>query len=153
MLSKNKISATLPQADKDEILTKFAEIKNKLPFLMNLTKGERSDLRKVGSKNMTYVIDCLRAGQTFPEILPQGLSMAELERDLQLHHSMNDLAVSLRALLEGIEDTAMAAGSDAMITSDQVYAYLKQGAKEDTNIKAQLDLISGHFKKPRKRIE
>lgn len=153
MLSKNKISASVPSGEKDEILTKIAEIRSKLSFLMNLTKDERSQLRKMGNKNNAYVVDCLRAGQAFPEILPSTINIPELQKDLDLATSLNEMAVPLRSLLEGIEDTIMAAGSDAIMTADQIYAYLKQGAKENNNIKAQLQMVSSHFKKVKTKIE
>ncbi|NBA88294.1 hypothetical protein GVN16_21155 [Emticicia sp. CRIBPO] len=153
MFNKNKISATLSAAERDEIIAKIAEIKTKLPFLLNLTTAERSQFRKMGNKGLAYVADCLRAGKAFPSIIPPSIDIVELEKDLTLHNYLSEIAVNIKSLAEGIEDTMTAAGSDAMSNSDDIYAYLKRSAGSDDNIKAQLSQISAHFKKTRKKTE
>lgn len=40
---------------------------------------ERSDLRKIGTKDINYVIECLGAGQIYPEIMPKNINIASLE--------------------------------------------------------------------------
>ncbi len=151
MLSENKISAALSSPDKIDILNKTAEIKAKLPFLLNLTIDERKTLRKMGTKSVAYVQDCLRAAQTFPNLLPPSIKVDELAKDLALYNDLSDLLVSIKSLCEGIEDTIMISGSDAMIVSDNIYAYLKQGSKQDANIKAQIEQIGLRYTKTSKK--
>lgn len=153
MFNKNKISATLSAAERDEIIAKIAEIKTKLPFLLNLTTAERSQFRKMGNKGVAYVADCMRAGKAFPSILPPSIDIAELERDINLHSYLSEIAVTFRSLAEGIEDTIMAAGSDAMNNSDDIYAYLKRAAGSDDNIKTHLNQMGTHYKRKTKKTE
>jgi hypothetical protein len=153
MFNKNKISATLSAAERDEIIAKIAEIKTKLPFLLNLTTAERSQFRKMGNKGVAYVADCMRAGKAFPKILPPSIDITELERDLTLHNYLSEIAVNVRSLAEGIDDTIMAAGSDAMSNSDDIYAYLKRAGGSDDNIKTHLNQMGRHYKRKTKKTE
>ena len=47
-MSDNRISASLAQADRDAVMKAIATIREKLPFLVDLTTEERRSLPKMG---------------------------------------------------------------------------------------------------------
>ena len=47
-MTMNQISATMTQADRDAVLAAVATIKEKLPFLIDLTSEQRKSLPKMG---------------------------------------------------------------------------------------------------------
>lgn len=122
-----------------------------MPFLADLNREERSRLRKLGHKN-AFVEDCLRIGKSFPKILPPTIDIPALERDLKLLQDINDISEILKHLVDGLEDTRMLTGSKAMVVSDLIYTYLKPGAKQDANLKVQVEQMAVHYKKERKKV-
>ena len=58
---------------------------------------------------------------------------------------MQPLAVKLQALSEALNDTMLAAGSDAMMAADEVYAELKSSAKKDASVKGLVEQISVRY--------
>ncbi|NBA85272.1 hypothetical protein GVN16_05840 [Emticicia sp. CRIBPO] len=150
-MSKTLVNASLSEADKNEILTKLGEITAKLPFLVELTRSERQKVRKIGHKE-GYVGDCLRIAKSFPNILPPTVEVAKLERDFQLMNTINDIMVIVKGLADRLEDTRMMAGSNAMVESDSIYGYLKQGVRKDAGLKVQMEQMALHHKKERKKV-
>ena len=51
----------------------------------------------------------------------------------------------MQALIEALDDTILAAGSDAMMAADEVYAELKSSAKKDSNVKGLVDQIAKRY--------
>ena len=54
-MSDNRISASLSQADRDAVMKAIATIREKLPFLVDLTTEERRSLPKMGDKSRAFV--------------------------------------------------------------------------------------------------
>ncbi len=50
IMTSNRISASLSQADREEVMVAIATIKEKLPFLIDLTAEERKALPKMGDR-------------------------------------------------------------------------------------------------------
>lgn len=58
-MSDNRISASLSQADRDAVMKAIATIREKLPFLVDLTTEERRSLPKMGDKSRAFVSKAL----------------------------------------------------------------------------------------------
>ncbi len=144
-MSKNKISAVLPDADKTAVMASVGQIKAKLSFVINLNNEERQNTRKMGSKSVEYVSLNLQGTQSFPGLIPADVDTAEFAKDVVLVNQLWAIRIELAALLESINDTMLAAGSDAMIKADLVYSYLKTGAKNDGAVKALVAEIAKRF--------
>jgi hypothetical protein len=147
MSNSNKISVALSAEQITQINDAINTISSLMPFLVNLSKAERIRLRKLGPRNVDYVNRCLIGAQTFPNSLPGSLDVVEFERDVNLTNVLTGFSVKVQALLEGIEDTKMASGSDSMMTSDETYAALKRAGKKDASVKAFVDSIASLFKR------
>lgn len=148
-MSTNRVSAVLNDADKTAVLEALAQVKEKMPFLINLTGQERKRSRKMGAKSVEYVNLNLQGSQTFGSLMPPSVDISEFTKDVTLVNQLLAIRMEVEALLEGIDDTMLAAGSDAMQYADLVYSYLKTGSKTNAGVKSVTADISKRFVKRR----
>ena len=108
----------------------------------------------MGPKSVDYVNDNLTGANQFPNSLPGDFPVAEFAKDVTLINKLYPLLVASQSLTEGLNDTLLALGSDAMKQGDEVYGFLKLAAKTDANAKALVQQIGrrfngqGNFKTP-----
>lgn len=145
MSTHNKVSGILKDADQQKIIKNIDDIALMLPFLINLTIEKRKKMRKMGAKSMDYVNLNLQGVQNFPKALKSGIDFTKFKNDLNLYNSLVPIAIKLRALLESLDDTILAAGSDAIMAADEVYAKLKSSAKKNANVKDLVDQIAKRY--------
>jgi hypothetical protein len=146
MDKSNKVSAELLDTDKDAVLAKLDEIAALLPFLISLTKTERENLRKMGPKSVEYVTLGVQGAVNFPKAMTVGFNTAEYKKDAQLIAQLLPIQVKAQSIMEQINDTFMAVGSDSIMATDEVYGDLKRAAKKDTTAKAIVDQMAQRFK-------
>jgi hypothetical protein len=130
----NSISATLAQADREVVMAAVATIKDKLPFLVDLSTEERKNLPKMGDKSRAFVSRALEVATQNPDFLPRSSDLEELRKDVQLFEALYPLLMSLTQMQELVDDTCLAVGSEAYAAALQVYNYAKasgQGAGLD----------------------
>ncbi|XHX76140.1 MAG: hypothetical protein RBJ76_17005 [Stenomitos frigidus ULC029] len=149
-MTTKQISATLTQADREAVMTAVATIKAKLPFLIDLTADDRKALPKMGDKSRAFVSKALEVATQNPDFLPRSFDLEELRKDVQLFEAMYPIVVALTQLQELVDDTCMAAGSEAYAAALQVYNYAKASGQG-----AGLDAVVGEMgqrfaRKPRK---
>jgi hypothetical protein len=146
MARSNRVSAVLAQADADKAVSLLNDAKILLPFLTTLSKEERKKLRKMGSKSVDYVQDCLSGAQQFEGSLAKDFPLDEFIKDGNLIKQLFTVYVAAQSFTESLSDTLMALGADCMEESDEVYATLKRAAAKNTSAKAMVDQISKRFK-------
>ncbi|HEY1010399.1 MAG: hypothetical protein ACO1NS_00245 [Daejeonella sp.] len=144
-MSTNRVSAILNDADKTTVLESLSQVKDKMPFLINLSVQERRRSRKMGAKSVEYVNLSLQGSQTFGSLIPASVDVTEFSKDVTLVNQLMAIRIEVEALLEGINDTMLAAGSDAMQFADLVYAYLKRGSKSNVGVKSITADIAKRF--------
>ena len=143
-MNTNRIDATLSPGDKDEVLAAIATIKQKLPFLTDLSPEERRALPKMGDKSRAFVSKAAEVAAQNPDFLPRSFDVDEMRRDLALFETLQPIAVALTQLQELVDDTLLAAGNEAYAAALVVYNYAKtsgQGAALD----AVADELSRRF--------
>jgi hypothetical protein len=140
------ITATLSDADIQQIKAALETIQQKLPFLVNLTAEERRSLCKMGDKSLAFVNNSLNAAQTNRDILPASFDLDEFVRDYQLAVALTELLTGLRQLEEKVDDTLLAVGSEAMSSSLTVYDYVKTAAKKTPGLKTLAEQLGERFK-------
>ncbi|PHJ64158.1 hypothetical protein VF14_11330 [Nostoc linckia z18] len=124
-MSTTSISAILEQTQRDALLQAIATIKEKLPFLIDLTTEERQALPKMGDKSRAFVSKALEVATQNPEFLPRSFDLEEMRKDVQLFEALYPLLLSLTQLQELVDDTTLAVGSEAFTAALQVYNYAK----------------------------
>jgi hypothetical protein len=124
-MSTAPISATLTQTEKDAVLQAITTIKEKLPFLVDLSADERKALPKMGDKSRAFVSKALEVATQNPDFLPRSFDLEEMRKDVQLFEALYPLLLSLTQLQDLLDDTSLAVGSEAYAAALQVYNYAK----------------------------
>lgn len=127
----NMISAELTSANKTAILEKLTEIRELMPFLINLTVAEKSTLPKMGTFRTGMDESFSQEMAAHPELVPNFVDMTELGKDRALRATLNDIAQQVAALNEAVEDTVTAAGVDSYLSYLSFYNNVKQAAKRN----------------------
>lgn len=146
MSKQNLVSASISDAEVANALNQINAMRATFPFLINLSKEERKNFRKMGPKSVSYVKDTFVAAKQFPECFPQSFRMQEFEKDSILIEQLYPLFVAVQSLNEALNDTVLALGSDSMKEADEVYGFLKIAAKNDASAKTIVDQIAKRFK-------
>lgn len=146
MARQNLITAETDDTTVAAAIASINETKSKFPFLLNLSAENRKKFRKMGPKSVHYVNDNLAGAVQFPNSLPSDFPLPEFAKDVTLINKLYPILVASQALTEGLNDTILALGSDAIKEADEVYSFLKLASKTDANAKALIEQISQRFK-------
>lgn len=125
------ISATIDSPTKDAILQHLMDIQAALPFLINLTPEERQALPKMGDKSVAFVLKAKEYSSMNPTVIPQYLNQAEWAMDIELFGVLQMIKQGLAPLLEAIDDTQMAVGSEAFMAANTAYNSFKYAASSN----------------------
>jgi hypothetical protein len=125
----SNISAEITPAQYDLIVAKFNELKALFTFLINLTPEERQALPKMGNDKQPFVTKAFQYAQSFPLIAPPFINLGELGKDRGLALILIQVLQLARPFVESIDDTQLAAGSEAYVASLSIYNSAAQAAK------------------------
>lgn len=145
-MAYQNISVSMVQADIDTIKTSLATISSKLPFLVTLDSEERAALFKLGPKSADFVQDASTASANFPTILPASFDKVEYGKDTSLFKTLTEIKFLVDSLKEKLDHTYTAVGSEAMVASLEVYAYVQTAADRTPGLKTVADKLKERFK-------
>ncbi len=140
----NRISASLSKADREAVMQAIATIREKLPFLIDLTTEERRTMLKMGDKSRAFVSKALEVGTQNPDFLPRAFNLEEMRRDVELYEALYSVLLSLTQLQELVDDTCIAAGSEAYTAALAIYNYAKASG-DVTGLDAVIDEMGRRF--------
>ncbi|MGB9182289.1 MAG: hypothetical protein WCB68_23870 [Pyrinomonadaceae bacterium] len=140
----NRISAAISQADQQAVLAAINTIKQKLPFLIDLTPDERHSLPKMGDKSRAFVSQALELATQNPDILPRSFDVEEMRKDVELLSALSPLLAAISQLQELLEDTYLAVGSEAYTAALLVYQYARACGKGPA-LDGALDALGQRF--------
>ena len=141
------ISAQLSAADLQAIKDAVAAIRQKLPFLVNLTAEERKAIFKTGPNSLSFVQNSLQAAKNNPGILPASFDRTGFESDVNLLAALTEIGTVVAQLASQIDDTRLAVGGEAMQEATQTYNYVKAAAKTTPGLKPVADQLGERFQK------
>ena len=150
-MSYQNLSVSLTPAQKTTIITQINAVKTTLNFLVNLSPAERKKLRKVAEKRQGYVNDVLAAVKANPSAIPSAINTVEYYKDAQLFLDLSEIMAQLVPLYEGLSDTFMASGNEAITLTDQCYGFLKQASRGNLNLSLTIKELSKHFNRTGKK--
>jgi hypothetical protein len=128
-MSENRINATLTAADQQAVMTAINTIREKLPFLIDLSPDERRALPKMGDKSRAFVSQALDVATQNSDFLPRSFDVEEMRKDVELVTALQSISTSLTQLQELVEDSYLAAGSEAYMAALAVYNYAQASGK------------------------
>jgi hypothetical protein len=124
-MSTNRVSATLSTVDQEAVLTAIETIRQKLPFLIDLTSSERVGMAKLGDKSQGFVKKALDVATQNQAMLPASFDLIEMRKDAQLFESLSAIQFAIDKLHNQIDDTAIQVGAEAFAAARAVYAAAK----------------------------
>ena len=146
MPDDNRISAELTAAAVTAVEGAIATIRTNLPFLISLTNDERRRLVKLGDNRLALDEDAFSLMTNNPSLVPSFVDTVELGRDRTLRTQLDDIRLALQLLLNDIEGTEMAVGSDMLMAYLSFYANAREAAKRGVpGAQAIVDVLSTHF--------
>ncbi|MBD0261472.1 MAG: hypothetical protein ICV85_14000 [Tolypothrix sp. T3-bin4] len=149
-MADNKISANFSATDRLAVMDAIATIRQKLPFLIDLTTEDRRTIVKMGDKSRAFVTKALEVGTQNPEFLPRSFNLEEMRRDLALYEALYPILLGLTQLQELVDDTCMAAGSEAYAAALAVYGYAKASG-DVTGLDAVINEMGRRFTRRSKK--
>lgn len=152
MTAQNMISATLPEDAKSDVLQKLSEIRAKLDFLITLDPEQMKSLFKASNGYAPFIEKAYLAANTHPDILPRILSVQEYEKDVMLVRALTPIYSQVSELANALRDTLVAASSDAMSQSLEVYAAVKQHSDKVPGLPVVESEMSVFFQKTKKKV-
>jgi hypothetical protein len=152
-ITNNSVSADFPAADYEKVMEAMATIRELMPFLIKLSEKERSTLPKLGDKSRAFVDKALDVAIQTPDFLPRGFSIEEMERAVKLFAELNEVQMAMMQLLELINDTVTAVGSDAYNAALSVYGHAKMNKEAYAldNVIQELSQRFAHRNRPKKQ--
>lgn len=151
-MSDNRISASLSQADRDAVMKAISTIREKLPFLIDLTTEERRSLPKMGDKSRAFVSKALEVATQNQDFLPRSFDLEEMRRDVEMFEALYPLLLSLNQLQELMDDTYVAVGSEAYAAALLVYNYAKASGK-GAGLDAVVDEMGRRFARKSRSVQ
>lgn len=128
-MSIEKVNAELSKETREALFAIVPSIREKLPFLIELSPSEKRKMSKIGDKNQLFVEKVLELAKRNPGFLPRDFDVEGLEKDYNLFKDLSNFLSALKKLIEEVEDTATAVGSDAYSEGLIVYDYVKAKGK------------------------
>jgi hypothetical protein len=143
-MQDNKISASLSDTDQQAVMSAINTIRQKLPFLIDLSPEERKSLPKMGDRSRAFVSQALEVATQNADILPGSFDVEEMRKDVALISALTPIMTALAQLQELVEDTFTGVGSDAYTSALLVYQYARTSGK-GAALDSSLDAMSQRF--------
>ncbi len=159
-MADNQISTSLPQADREAVMAAIATIREKLPFLIDLTTDERrvrtgkpqASLPKLGDKSRAFVSKALEVATPNPNFLCRSFDLEQMRQDVELFEALHPILLSLTQLQELVDDTYVGVGSEAYAAGLMVYNYAKANGK-GAGLDAVVDEMGRGFARKSRRMQ
>jgi hypothetical protein len=110
-------------------LSAIQTIREKLPFLIELTPDERRTILRTGDRSRGFVSQALEVASQNADILPRSFDVEEMHKDVELLAALSPIMAALAQLNELVEDTHMEVGSEAYAAALAVYQYARVAGK------------------------
>ncbi|MDR1112158.1 MAG: hypothetical protein LBL18_00125 [Bacteroidales bacterium] len=101
------------------------------PYAIALTPAERRSMAKMGEKTLSFVEKSHEFAAQNPNFVPPYLNMADFDIDFADAHNLWSVLLASQQLHENLDDTTMAAGSEAYQAALVFYNSVKTAARQD----------------------
>jgi hypothetical protein len=118
------ISATMPYDDHQVVTAAIEVLRQKLPFLIDLTSAERTRMAKSGDKSKAFIQKAVEIANEHPQMFPP-LFLEEMRKDVQLRDTLSPITLAIKTLAKRLDDTSMQLGAEAFAAARTVYTVTK----------------------------
>jgi hypothetical protein len=152
-MPENRVSAILSDADKEAVMAAIKTIRDKLPFLIDISTEDRANMLKMGDKSRAFVQKTMELVNQNDGFLPRSFDVDEMRKDINLLNDLYPILQGLNQLQELVDDTVMVVGSEAYAAALITYRYAKDAGAGD-GLDAIVDDMGRRFaRKTRKEPE
>ncbi|GHU46102.1 hypothetical protein FACS1894190_18160 [Spirochaetia bacterium] len=131
-MKENQHVQAIPAEVLTQAQTKANELKTLLaPYMLALTPTERHELPKMGEKTIGFVEKAFDFAKQNPNLCPPYLDMTAFAIDFGDAHGLWTLLTTVQQIHQNIDDTEMAAGSEAYQAALVFYSSVKVAAAQD----------------------
>ena len=144
---RNKHYQAIPTDVLEQAQAKVLELNELLkPYLLALTSTERREIPKMGPKTLNFVEKSHTYAHENPSLVPPYLKIDGFDVDFIDANGLWTLYNHVRQLEEGLSDTQMAAGSEALQAALVFYNSVKVAASQGIpGAKAVYDELKKRF--------
>lgn len=121
----NRVNAVLSPEDKTEIIAALKLIRQKLPFLIDLSKAQRKTMAKMGDARYSFVHQTLGLAEEVPDMLPRSFNVEDFRRDVDLLEALRGILFEANRLRNSLDDTTFALANEAYTSARTVYRFAK----------------------------
>lgn len=122
----NLVSGELTPEKAKEMLDTIARWRSEMTFLAPLDESTRGQVAKPGIEGVRAAVTVANAAQEHPNSFPKDIAdPAEIKRDAALVEILGPVSVALRSFSQAVDDTVLAAKSDAYRGGLKLYAVAK----------------------------
>jgi len=125
----NYISAEISSEKVSETLGLLTSVKNNMPFLIKLENVSKKGMVSLDDSRTPFVAKCLQYALKEDKIVPPYVDLEELSSDIILFTNLQNIAREVNRLADMLNDTRIAAGTDAYVAALSIYNSAKQAAK------------------------
>lgn len=126
----NLISATFSEEDEAKAMELLAQLKALFPFGIKLSDVEKKHLPRLDDGRIPFAEKGLFHGEQQPLVVPPYTDLVEYKKDLDFVKATRRVGAELMSLAEMMDDTRIAAGSDAYQAALSIYNSAKGAAKQ-----------------------
>jgi hypothetical protein len=108
----NQISAELSDQGLAEVQMAIADIRQKLPFLVLLSPGEKKATAMLDEGRIPFALKAVEYASRETAISPNPQLLVEAKRDLAIYNKLQSVERELSRLSEMVGDTRMLAGAE-----------------------------------------
>jgi hypothetical protein len=131
-MKNDKHTTAIPEATITRVYGQIAAVVEVLTSLTSaFTSHERQTMLKMGDKSLAFVEKAHDYAVDNPALTPSYLDMTAFDVDFADAHGLWSLLTLVKQLEEALEDTVMAAGSEAFHAALAFYHNVQAAAKDD----------------------
>ena len=124
----NKISVQISDQDLEDVLQALATIRQKLPFLVKLSPGDKRASAMLDDGRTPFALKAVDYAIHEPSVSPNPALLAEGIKDQELFNKLQTVDRELTRLSEMVSDTRMLAGAELYEFARVVYKMSKISA-------------------------
>lgn len=128
-MTQNLVSLDFSADDIAAIDRALETLEAKFARFAVLTPEEIRHLTKMGDKSEAFCRQAAVVLEDNPKLIPPGFSVADMRQDITDLDLMRPRFLRLRELLEKVDSTEIALGSDIINAALEGYGYMKMGGK------------------------
>lgn len=118
----------------EEVITSVTDLLQQVqtalePYITTLTEDQRKTIAKMGDGSVAFVTKVKDYTVSNPEFVPNFMDAKDLSVDVDNNDKLNPVLGKVLQIADQVSDTAMIAGSEAMLASLVYYSSIKTADK------------------------